>query len=312
MVMLNDLDRFHLVIDVIDRVPGLGGPVAALRQQMADARQAARAYTREHGEDDPAISGWAWPYRPDGTRRGTTVRAGAEDTGDDNVTSSGPDRRRRGRAWRRPDEGPGRQRRVQLGQVAAAVRRRRGRRPARPRRTVRPGRRRGPRRRSTRWSVERAGVDAVGHRVVHGGRALHRGRSVVDDGVRAELEALVDLAPLHQPAVAGRDRRGTRGAAGRAVGRLLRHRVPRDDAAGGGDVRGAGGVAGRASASAGTASTACPTRTSPAARREVLGRAVRRGCGWSAATSAPARRCAPSTPDGRWTPRWASPRWRAW
>jgi xylulose-5-phosphate/fructose-6-phosphate phosphoketolase len=61
MVMLNDLDRFHLVMDVIDRVPSLGSHAANLRQRMADERLAARAHTREHGEDDPAISGWTWP-----------------------------------------------------------------------------------------------------------------------------------------------------------------------------------------------------------------------------------------------------------
>ena len=61
MVMLNDLDRFRLVMDVIDRVPSLGSRAAGLRQQMSDARLAARAHTREHGEDDPAISGWSWP-----------------------------------------------------------------------------------------------------------------------------------------------------------------------------------------------------------------------------------------------------------
>jgi xylulose-5-phosphate/fructose-6-phosphate phosphoketolase len=61
MVMLNDLDRFHLVMDVIDRVPSLGTRAATLRQGMSDARLAARAYTREHGEDDPAITGWTWP-----------------------------------------------------------------------------------------------------------------------------------------------------------------------------------------------------------------------------------------------------------
>jgi xylulose-5-phosphate/fructose-6-phosphate phosphoketolase len=65
MVMLNDLDRFHLVMDVIDRVPSLGSRAAVLRQRMSDARLAARAYTREHGEDDPAISGWTWPAPPD-------------------------------------------------------------------------------------------------------------------------------------------------------------------------------------------------------------------------------------------------------
>jgi xylulose-5-phosphate/fructose-6-phosphate phosphoketolase len=60
MVMLNDLDRFHLVMDVIDRVDGLASRAAVLRQRMSDARLAARRYTREHGEDDPQISGWTW------------------------------------------------------------------------------------------------------------------------------------------------------------------------------------------------------------------------------------------------------------
>jgi xylulose-5-phosphate/fructose-6-phosphate phosphoketolase len=64
MVMLNDLDRFHLVIDVIDRVPGLGVRCAGLRQEMADARIAARRYTRDHGEDAPDISGWTWSEAP--------------------------------------------------------------------------------------------------------------------------------------------------------------------------------------------------------------------------------------------------------
>jgi xylulose-5-phosphate/fructose-6-phosphate phosphoketolase len=60
MVMLNDLDRYHLVIDVIDRVPGLAERAGHVRQAMQDRRLLARAYTREHGEDDPAIAGWAW------------------------------------------------------------------------------------------------------------------------------------------------------------------------------------------------------------------------------------------------------------
>jgi xylulose-5-phosphate/fructose-6-phosphate phosphoketolase len=63
MVMLNGLDRFHLAMDVIDRVPFLGSRAATLRQQMSDARLLAREYTREHGEDDPAISGWTWGSR---------------------------------------------------------------------------------------------------------------------------------------------------------------------------------------------------------------------------------------------------------
>jgi len=60
MVMMNDLDRFHLVIDVIDRVPSLGAGLAELRQRMVDARVAARLHTRQYGEDPPDISGWVW------------------------------------------------------------------------------------------------------------------------------------------------------------------------------------------------------------------------------------------------------------
>ncbi|TYB50939.1 phosphoketolase family protein [Nonomuraea sp. PA05] len=60
MAMLNDIDRYHLVMDVIDRVPGLGATQAHLRQHMSDERLRARAHTREHGEDVPAISEWTW------------------------------------------------------------------------------------------------------------------------------------------------------------------------------------------------------------------------------------------------------------
>ena len=60
MVMLNDLDRFHLVMDVIDRVPGLGARPAVLRQAMEDERVKARAYTRANGDDPPEIRDWTW------------------------------------------------------------------------------------------------------------------------------------------------------------------------------------------------------------------------------------------------------------
>ena len=60
MVMLNDLDRDHLVMDVIDWVPGLGPRAAGLRQRMVDARLRARAWTREHGEDIPEVAQWTW------------------------------------------------------------------------------------------------------------------------------------------------------------------------------------------------------------------------------------------------------------
>ena len=61
MVMLNDLDRYHLVIDVIDHVPGLAARAGHLRQLMTDKRIEARAYTRECGEDTPEVTNWAWP-----------------------------------------------------------------------------------------------------------------------------------------------------------------------------------------------------------------------------------------------------------
>ncbi len=62
MVMLNDLDRFHLVMDVIDRVPGLGARAAHVRQRMVDERLRHRQYTRDHGQDSPDIVNWVWPY----------------------------------------------------------------------------------------------------------------------------------------------------------------------------------------------------------------------------------------------------------
>ncbi len=61
MVMLNDLDRFHLVMDVIDRVPGLAEHAAHLRQEMVDERLRHRAYTREYGIDSPDVADWRWP-----------------------------------------------------------------------------------------------------------------------------------------------------------------------------------------------------------------------------------------------------------
>jgi xylulose-5-phosphate/fructose-6-phosphate phosphoketolase len=62
MVMLNDLDRYHLVMDVIDRVPNAGPRAARIRQQMVDSRLRARQYTRDFGEDMPEIQHWTWPY----------------------------------------------------------------------------------------------------------------------------------------------------------------------------------------------------------------------------------------------------------
>jgi xylulose-5-phosphate/fructose-6-phosphate phosphoketolase len=60
MASRNDIDRFHLVMDAIDRVPGLGSRAALLRQKMVDARIEARAYAHAIGEDPAEISDWTW------------------------------------------------------------------------------------------------------------------------------------------------------------------------------------------------------------------------------------------------------------
>ena len=62
MVVLNDLDRFHLVMDVIDRVPKLETIGAHLLQEMRDRRFEHKRYIAEHGEDMPEIRDWKWPY----------------------------------------------------------------------------------------------------------------------------------------------------------------------------------------------------------------------------------------------------------
>ncbi|MDX6255472.1 MAG: xylulose-5-phosphate/fructose-6-phosphate phosphoketolase [Frankiales bacterium] len=62
MVMLNRLDRFQLVTDVIDRVPGLAPRAAGLRQRMIDMQIRARTWTRDHGDDLPEVADWTWPY----------------------------------------------------------------------------------------------------------------------------------------------------------------------------------------------------------------------------------------------------------
>ncbi len=61
MVMLNDLDRFHLAIDAIDRIPGLVEPAAHMRQDLVDARLRCRMHTREFGDDPPEVRNWTWP-----------------------------------------------------------------------------------------------------------------------------------------------------------------------------------------------------------------------------------------------------------
>jgi xylulose-5-phosphate/fructose-6-phosphate phosphoketolase len=67
MCVLNELDRFHLVGDVIDRVPMLGARAAYAKQAIRDALIDHRHYITRHGEDDPRILNWRWGAPADGS-----------------------------------------------------------------------------------------------------------------------------------------------------------------------------------------------------------------------------------------------------
>ena len=62
MTVLNDLDRFHLACDVIDRVPRMRNKGAHLRQDLQNKRAEHTLYIRKHGDDMPEIRNWKWPY----------------------------------------------------------------------------------------------------------------------------------------------------------------------------------------------------------------------------------------------------------
>jgi xylulose-5-phosphate/fructose-6-phosphate phosphoketolase len=77
MCVLNDLDRFHLVSDVIDRVPKLGARAAYVKQAMRDKLIEHKEFITRHGEDMPEISGWTWGQ--------AAASGGARSTEADNV-----------------------------------------------------------------------------------------------------------------------------------------------------------------------------------------------------------------------------------
>ena len=62
MVVRNDMDRFHLMADVIDRVPKLGSIAAHAKQAIRDKRIEHKEYISKYGDDLPEIRDWRWTY----------------------------------------------------------------------------------------------------------------------------------------------------------------------------------------------------------------------------------------------------------
>jgi len=64
MAVLNDLDRFHLASDAIDRLPQLGAKAAYVTQALAERLLEHRQYITQYGENMPSIRDWRWPLVP--------------------------------------------------------------------------------------------------------------------------------------------------------------------------------------------------------------------------------------------------------
>ncbi len=175
MLMLNDMDRFHLVIDVIDRVPTSASRASGLRQQMVDERLRHRAYTREVGDDPPDVRDWTWNAIEDASAPGAlSVRVLVVNAGSSSLKLSvldGDTPRAAARSWH-------------------------------TRRHVDPE---GVLRRSTRLGP----VDAVGHRIVHGGERYLEGRESTPESLRncgSWLTWLRCTRPSHSRAGGGQQR----------------------------------------------------------------------------------------------------------
>ena len=286
MTVMNQLDRFNLAMDVIDRVPRLQATSGAAREELKNKLIEHKIYVQSHGEDMEEIRNWSWtactwpgasrPTIPHSTPpraepvRVLVVNAGSSSLklavmdGDHQVAATTVER------WEGEDH---------LEPISSFV-------------------------------EEVDDLEAIGHRIVHGGPRLTES-VLIDDDVLAYLDSIEDLAPLHNPrAVAGI----------RAVRQLL-PAVPE--------------VA--------CFDTTFHTHLPAAARTYALPKewnerwnlrrygfhglshayAVRRGarahrpgprttCAWSRATSAPARRSPRCAADAASTRRWGSRRSRAW
>ena len=64
MVVRNGLDRFHLVMDVAERVPTVGPHGPHVHQTMRDRLVEHREYITRHGQDMPEVRDWVWPHEP--------------------------------------------------------------------------------------------------------------------------------------------------------------------------------------------------------------------------------------------------------
>jgi xylulose-5-phosphate/fructose-6-phosphate phosphoketolase len=75
MCVLNDIDRFHLVLDVIERLPQVGSRAAYVKQAIRDALIEHRQYINEHGQDHPSVLGWKWRGKGRARARSSSTEA---------------------------------------------------------------------------------------------------------------------------------------------------------------------------------------------------------------------------------------------